>query len=119
MSTEDGSTTPKGEKMPDNVEAWSRLYGLAEQVMLEDKEEISRLKHKNEQLRSKLKGWVSVEDRLPEKDGYYKTKSAYYDDGEVMEFVKESFGHKDVWYSDESSQTSSVTHWAPYPPKGE
>lgn len=34
--------TPRGEKMPQTVAEWQYLYGLAEQTMLADKEEISR-----------------------------------------------------------------------------
>ena len=42
--------TDKGEPMPQTVEEWRYLYGLAEQGMLEDKETISKLKHKINQL---------------------------------------------------------------------
>jgi len=42
--------TPKGEPMPQTVEEWRYLYGLAEQGMIEDKATISKLKHKINQL---------------------------------------------------------------------
>ena len=42
--------TPRGEPMPQTVEEWRYLYGLAEKGMLEDKVTISKLKHKINQL---------------------------------------------------------------------
>ncbi len=37
---------PKGDPMPQTVEAWERLYGLSEQAMLRQKDEISQLKQR-------------------------------------------------------------------------
>jgi len=39
-------TPPKSDPMPQTVEAWERLYGLSEQAMLRQKDEISRLKER-------------------------------------------------------------------------
>lgn len=39
--------------MPQTVEAWERLYGLAEEAMLRDKAEISRLKERLNKLEQK------------------------------------------------------------------
>ena len=47
--------TPKGEPMPQTVEEWQHLYGLAESAMLRMASEISALKHTVNQLRQKLK----------------------------------------------------------------
>ena len=41
------------EKMPQTIEAWQKLYGLAEKAMLKDKAEISRLKQRI----NKLEQW--------------------------------------------------------------
>ena len=38
--------TVKGQPMPQTVEEWKYLYGLAENTMLADQKEIQRLKHK-------------------------------------------------------------------------
>jgi len=62
--------------------------------------------------------WVKINDELPPKDGNYRTKSAYYEAGRKMKFMKDS-GTKEtpfsdrynVWFSDRTSRTSSVTHW--------
>lgn len=43
-------TPAKGEPMPQTIESWQKLYGLAEKAMLKDKGEISRLKQKINQL---------------------------------------------------------------------
>ncbi len=47
--------TPKGEAMPQTIEEWQHLYGLAEAAMLRMTNEISALKHTVNQLRQKLK----------------------------------------------------------------
>jgi len=47
--------TPKGEPMPQTIEEWEHLYGLAESAMLRMTNEISALKHTVNQLRQKLK----------------------------------------------------------------
>jgi len=46
-------TPKKGDPMPQTLENWRYLYGLAEKAMLRDKDEISRLKQKIEKLRAK------------------------------------------------------------------
>ena len=48
--------TPKGEPMPQTIEDWQHLYGLAESAMLRMTNEISALKHTVNQLRQKIKG---------------------------------------------------------------
>ena len=80
--------------------------------------------------------WISVEDRLPEKDGAYLTvincfgyhsiiKVRYFaKDGEAVDEYNLA-GEKYVWYFYDSEygyvSTDSVTHWMPLPepPKGE
>ena len=45
--------TPRGEPMPQTVDEWRYLYGLAEKGMLEDKETISKLKQKINKLQQR------------------------------------------------------------------
>ena len=63
--------------------------------------------------------WISVDDRLPEKDGYYLCciKSSLFPDRvyiDVLECDKGSFKEGHIY-------TDTVTHWKPMPqpPKGE
>ena len=80
--------------------------------------------------------WISVKDRLPEKDGaYLVTTNSFGDrqnvkfrwfakDGEMVD-AYDLAGQKDVWYLYDSEcgyvSINSVTHWMPLPepPKGE
>lgn len=115
---EDGSTTPKGEKMPDNVEAWKRLYGLAEDQMLHDKERISSLKQRINRLEHRPE-WITT---APENCGEYLTyrcgehEIVYYDSGE------------DTWHNADGGELLDIGgkilgvhgYWPlPSPPKGE
>ena len=80
--------------------------------------------------------WISVEDRLPQKDGSYLVTSNYFGKNQridVLGFVKDGetvdkynlAGQQYVWYFYDSEygyvSTHSVTHWMPLPqpPKGE
>ena len=80
--------------------------------------------------------WISVKDRLPEKDGGYLVVINYFGNHQsvnVRSFAKvgetvheyDLAGEKNVWYSYDSEygyvSTDSVTHWMPLPepPKGE
>ena len=80
--------------------------------------------------------WVSVDDRLPQKDGSYLVTANYFGKNQcidVLGFVKDGetvdkydlAGQKYVWYFYDSEygyvSTDSVTHWMPlpHPPKGE
>lgn len=80
--------------------------------------------------------WISVKDRLPQKDGYYLVTINYfgnYQGIDVRYFAKDGetvdeydlAGQKDVWCSYDNEwgyvSTDSVTHWMPLPelPKGE
>ena len=80
--------------------------------------------------------WISVEDRLPEKDGaYLVTTNSFGDrqrvklrwfakDGENVD-TSDLAGQKNVWYLYDIEcgyvSINSVTHWMPLPqpPKGE
>ena len=80
--------------------------------------------------------WISVDDRLPEKDGaYLVTTNSFGDrqsvkfrwfakDGEMVE-AYDLAGQKDVWYLYDIEcgyvSIKTVTHWMPLPqpPKGE
>ena len=80
--------------------------------------------------------WISVKDRLPEKDGaYLVTTNSFGDrqsvklrwfakDGEMVE-AYDLAGQKDVWYLYDIEcgyvSIKTVTHWMPlpHPPKGE
>ena len=80
--------------------------------------------------------WISVKDRLPEKDGGYLVVINYFGNHQsinVRSFAKagetvneyDLAGEKNVWYRYDSEygyvSTDSVTHWMPLPemPKGE
>ena len=80
--------------------------------------------------------WISVDDRLPEKDGGYLVVTNYFGNHQsinVRSFAKvgetvneyDLAGEKNVWYRYDSEygyvSTDSVTHWMPLPepPKGE
>ena len=80
--------------------------------------------------------WISVNDRLPERDGAYlvttngvsglqNVKTRWFaKDGEMVE-AYDLAGQKDVWYLYDIEcgyvSINSVTHWMPLPqpPKGE
>ena len=80
--------------------------------------------------------WISVDDRLPERDGAYLTAvkhfgkhkginiNSFAKDGKTVDEY-ELAGQKYVWYFYDSEygyvSTDSVTHWMPLPqpPKGE
>ena len=80
--------------------------------------------------------WISVKDRLPEKNGAYLTVincfgrhltidvHSFAKDGEAVDEYNLA-GEKDVWYFYDSEYgyvpSDSVTHWMPLPepPKGE
>ena len=51
----DKQQTPKGEPMPQTIEEWQHLYGLAESAMLRMASEIGALKFTVNQLRQKPK----------------------------------------------------------------
>lgn len=59
-------------------------------------------------------GWISVEDRLPEKSDYYLVYCGDYDGVRIIRF--ERLKTKVKWIS-----KSNVTHWQPLPepPKSE
>ena len=80
--------------------------------------------------------WISVEDRLPEKDGSYLVVSNYFGNHQrinVRSFAKagetvseyDLAGEKNVWYRYDIEcgylSINSITHWMPLPqlPKGE
>ena len=80
--------------------------------------------------------WISVDDRLPERDGAYlvttngvsglqNVKTRWFaKDGEMVD-AYDLAGQKDVWYLYDSEcgyvSIKTVTHWMPLPepPKGE
>lgn len=74
--------------------------------------------------------WISVKDRLPEKDGGYLVVINYFGNHQsinVRSFAKtgetvneyDLAGEKNVWYRYDSEygyvSTDSVTHWMPIP----
>ncbi len=74
--------------------------------------------------------WVSVNDRLPQKDGSYLVTANYFGKNQcidVLGYVKDGdtvdkynlAGQKYVWYFYDSEygyvSTHSVTHWMPLP----
>ena len=80
--------------------------------------------------------WISVKDRLPEKDGAYLVTTNSFGDRQSVKFrwfakdgetvdAHDLAGQKDVWYLYDSEcgyvSIKTVTHWMPLPlpPKGE
>ena len=79
---------------------------------------IQDLRRENAELRARVPQWISVEDRLPEEDGYYLCciKSSLFPDRvyiDILECDKGSFEEGHIY-------TDTVTHWVPLPelPKG-
>lgn len=58
--------------------------------------------------------WISIEDRLPEKDGFYlvyaKSYNAFFPDVSIQEYVREIGFTYDRYLSEDS-----ITHWMPLP----
>lgn len=80
---------------------------------------IQDLRRENAELRARVPEWISVEDRLPEEDGYYLCciKSSLFPDRvyiDILECDKGSFEEGHIY-------TDTVTHWMLLPelPKGE
>ena len=80
--------------------------------------------------------WISVDDRLPEKDGAYLVTTNSFGDRQSVKFrwfakdgenvdAYDLAGQKDVWYLYDSEcgyvSIKTVTHWMPLPqpPTGE
>ena len=80
--------------------------------------------------------WISVDDRLPDRDGWYLVTTNYFDKRQTINircFAKDGekvdeydlAGQKYVWYFYDREygyvSTNYVTHWMPLPqpPKGE
>ena len=82
-------------------------------LMLQD------MRRENAELRARVPKWISVDDRLPEEDGYYLCciKSSLFPDRvyiDILECDKGSFEEGHIY-------TDTVTHWMSLPklPKGE
>ena len=95
---------------------------------------IQDLRRENAELRARVPQWISVDDRLPQKDGVYLTTVRYFDkclgvklrwfakDGETIDDY-DLAGQKDVWYFYDSEcgyvSIKTVTHWMPLPQPAE
>ena len=80
---------------------------------------IQDLRRENAELKARVQEWISVENRLPEEDGYYLCciKSSLFPDRiyiDILECDKGSFEEGHIY-------TDTVTHWMSLPalPKGE
>ena len=80
---------------------------------------IQELRRENKELKARVPKWISVEDRLPNEDGYYLCciKSSLFPNRiyiDILECDKGSFEEGHIY-------TDTVTHWMPLPepPKGE
>ena len=80
---------------------------------------IQDLRRENAELRARVQEWISVDDRLPEEDGYYLCciKSSLFPDRiyiDILECDKGSCEEGHIY-------TDTVTHWMSLPelPKGE
>ena len=95
---------------------------------------IQDLRRENAELRARVQEGISVDDRLPERDGAYLVTTNdfgnrqgvkirwFAKDGETVDEY-DLAGQKYVWYFYDSecgyASTKSVTHWMPlpHPPK--
>lgn len=78
---------------------------------------IQDLRRENAELKARAPQWISVEDGLPEEDGYYLCciKSSLFPDRvyiDILECDKGSFEEGHIY-------TDTVTHWMPLPPEPE
>lgn len=80
---------------------------------------IQDLRRENAELRARIPQWISIDDKLPEEDGYYLCciKSSLFPDRvyiDILECDKGSFEEGHIY-------TDTVTHWMLLPdlPKGE
>ena len=80
---------------------------------------IQELRRENTESKARVPKWISVDDRLPEEDGYYLCciKSSLFPDRvyiDILECDKGSFEEGHIY-------TDTVTHWMPLPtpPEGE
>ena len=74
---------------------------------------IQDLRRENAELRARVPQWISVDDRLPDEDGYYLCciKSSLFPDRvyiDILECDKGSFEEGHIY-------TDTVTHWMPLP----
>ena len=86
--------------MPQTIEDWQRLYGLAEAAMIKDTKEISRLKQKVNQLEQSGQ-WISV-DRPPTEEGAYWCYDPTQGIEQSVYFYSEFIG---------GFNNGDVTHW--------
>lgn len=76
---------------------------------------IQDLRRENAELRARIPQWISIDDKLPEEDGYYLCciKSSLFPDRvyiDILECDKGSFEEGHIY-------TDTVTHWMPIPPE--
>jgi len=117
-------TPPKGEKMPQDIEHFQACWERDQELMFEQKEEISKLKekvNKLQQSKAQESQWVSVDDRLPEDESYVDVFSK--SDGRIVDVLFNGgiFSHEvevvlnyaNSWTED--TLINDVTHWMPRP----
>lgn len=76
---------------------------------------IEQLQAENERLRTALdKEWINVEDRLPERAGYYLVVLNGNHTSYAL-FNSKMKHHPAMWTSRQQDRTSEVTHWQPLP----
>ena len=106
-------------------EAWYRKWAEEEPSPLVDIEgELQYKSTATQQLfaawcgRAEQGGWISVEDRLPETEGYVIVAWAngYVD---LSRFTRDKYSHGGSWHHD--FIPDDITHWQPLPqpPKGD
>jgi len=72
--------------------------------------EVEELRKERDELQKELARykWVSVKDRLPEKDGFYLAWYTFKGNGHTRDIFYYNSGHG-------ASLSSAITHWMPLP----
>lgn len=79
-------------------------------VELPEPPEVEELRKERDELQKELARykWVSVKDRLPEKDGFYLAWYTFKGNGHTRDIFYYNSGHG-------ASLSSAITHWMPLP----
>ena len=63
--------------------------------------------------------WISVKDKLPEKDDWYLCYSPQWKKYHVYRFCSWCYGDRKRFWNSGGSETTKITHWMYLPPTPE